>query len=111
YVRIVWWSGCMIRAFFFFQAEDGIRYDLVTGVQTCALPISFVWRGVSDQAPQRLDDERDSTLDLVNGARLGRVERRRDPQLRQRLLSRPPSVLQEPAELRDAPPAACLRYV
>ena len=26
-------------SFFFFQAEDGIRYDLVTGVQTCALPI------------------------------------------------------------------------
>src|SRR5258708_19731272 len=25
---------------FFFQAEDGIRDDLVTGVQTCALPIS-----------------------------------------------------------------------
>src|SRR5258708_10935093 len=28
---------CML--FFFFQAEDGIRDDLVTGVQTCALPI------------------------------------------------------------------------
>src|SRR5258708_34583720 len=28
--------------FFFFQAEDGIRDDLVTGVQTCALPISKV---------------------------------------------------------------------
>src|SRR2546425_12319543 len=27
--------------FFFFQAEDGIRDKLVTGVQTCALPI---WR-------------------------------------------------------------------
>src|SRR5690606_40316680 len=26
--------------FFFFQAEDGIRYFHVTGVQTCALPIS-----------------------------------------------------------------------
>src|SRR3712207_9169097 len=26
--------------FFFFQAEDGIRYIGVTGVQTCALPIS-----------------------------------------------------------------------
>src|SRR5437762_2671512 len=26
--------------FFFFQAEDGIRYTSVTGVQTCALPIS-----------------------------------------------------------------------
>ena len=25
--------------FFFFQAEDGIRDKLVTGVQTCALPI------------------------------------------------------------------------
>src|SRR5207245_8439715 len=26
--------------FFFFQAEDGIRDATVTGVQTCALPIS-----------------------------------------------------------------------
>src|SRR5690606_39008202 len=29
-------DGCV----FFFQAEDGIRYFHVTGVQTCALPIS-----------------------------------------------------------------------
>src|SRR2546422_7200610 len=30
---------------FFFQAEDGIRDVAVTGVQTCALPISFPrWR-------------------------------------------------------------------
>src|SRR3990170_3763263 len=28
-----------IKARCFFQAEDGIRDDLVTGVQTCALPI------------------------------------------------------------------------
>src|SRR6202789_3554403 len=27
---------------FFFQAEDGIRDAVVTGVQTCALPISTV---------------------------------------------------------------------
>src|SRR5206468_2508902 len=27
--------------FFFFQAEDGIRDLIVTGVQTCALPICF----------------------------------------------------------------------
>src|SRR2546430_5864196 len=26
--------------FFFFQAEDGMRFLTVTGVQTCALPIS-----------------------------------------------------------------------
>src|SRR5258708_39764732 len=29
----------MVLCVFFFQAEDGIRDDLVTGVQTCALPI------------------------------------------------------------------------
>src|SRR5207247_4646863 len=28
------------RSYFFFQAEDGIRDPLVTGVQTCAIPIS-----------------------------------------------------------------------
>src|SRR5207247_5449649 len=28
--------------YFFFQAEDGIRDPLVTGVQTCALPILVV---------------------------------------------------------------------
>src|SRR5216683_3002357 len=30
--------------FFFFQAEDGIRDLIVTGVQTCALPISLLSR-------------------------------------------------------------------
>src|SRR5205823_9398725 len=32
---LIVWLCC----FFFFQAEDGIRDKLVTGVQTCALPI------------------------------------------------------------------------
>src|SRR5260370_1943748 len=32
--------------FFFFQAEDGIRDSSVTGVQTCALPISPVQRPI-----------------------------------------------------------------
>src|SRR5262249_59029626 len=31
---------CGFSLFFFFQAEDGIRDWSVTGVQTCALPIS-----------------------------------------------------------------------
>src|SRR5688500_20083194 len=31
----------MYILFFFFQAEDGIRDYKVTGVQTCALPISM----------------------------------------------------------------------
>src|SRR3989441_12579837 len=37
---------------FFFQAEDGIRDKLVTGVQTCALPISLIaqdFRNVFDR--------------------------------------------------------------
>src|SRR5688572_7981683 len=33
--------------FFFFQAEDGIRDLTVTGVQTCALPISHLERTIS----------------------------------------------------------------
>src|SRR5574340_1719051 len=32
-------SSIIVTFFFFFQAEDGIRDLLVTGVQTCALPI------------------------------------------------------------------------
>src|SRR2546430_13539003 len=31
-----------VCSFFFFQAEDGIRDLTVTGVQTCALPISSI---------------------------------------------------------------------
>src|SRR5260221_5311451 len=38
-------SMCM---FFFFQAEDGIRDHCVTGVQTCALPISRYVKGAVD---------------------------------------------------------------
>src|SRR5256884_8013411 len=38
-------------SFFFFQAEDGIRDVAVTGVQTCALPISafaaHTWRAAT----------------------------------------------------------------
>src|SRR5438105_1741791 len=32
-------AGILGCSLFFFQAEDGIRDPLVTGVQTCALPI------------------------------------------------------------------------
>src|SRR2546430_4156879 len=39
----------MWSLFFFFQAEDGIRDLTVTGVQTCALPISG--RGERERLP------------------------------------------------------------
>src|SRR4029434_3049288 len=35
-----WWREANMKVIFFFQAEDGIRDASVTGVQTCALPIS-----------------------------------------------------------------------
>src|SRR5207244_10095275 len=72
---------------FFFQAEDGIRDDLVTGVQTCALPI---WLEVADKAPSpeeeaeqieflarwllSLDDqERAVVAHSLNGLEIGRA--------------------------------------
>src|SRR5690606_40254267 len=40
----------MFFIYFFFQADDGIRYFHVTGVQTCALPIS---RGTAEGRARR----------------------------------------------------------
>src|SRR5690606_41135668 len=39
----------VLLLFFFFQAEDGIRDFHVTGVQTCALPISIYILAVIDR--------------------------------------------------------------
>src|SRR2546430_9220795 len=66
-------TDCIILFFFFFfQAEDGIRDLTVTGVQTCALPISRALRAdprelgpfanpalheVGDRLPIRFDDD------------------------------------------------------
>src|SRR5256885_9022885 len=48
-VLLSWGGGSMLECvarsacvYFFFQAEDGIRDYKVTGVQTCALPISYI---------------------------------------------------------------------
>src|SRR2546426_6947506 len=49
----------MFCIFFFFQAEDGIRDYKVTGVQTCALPISGRREGAPASAP-RLFGEREA---------------------------------------------------
>jgi len=39
-------TGCVVSlcSLFFFQAEDGIRDSSVTGVQTCALPIYWLFQ-------------------------------------------------------------------
>src|SRR5260370_27469141 len=47
--------------FFFFQAEDGIRDSSVTGVQTCALPISPRTNAlVHCKAPEHLSSEEEA---------------------------------------------------
>src|SRR2546422_5886965 len=71
--------GCFF--FFFFQAEDGIRDVAVTGVQTCALPISRAsggpicgrsgWKNSAQDATHgRTDGLREQAMD-----RLRAVER------------------------------------
>src|SRR6266498_496040 len=55
----------MICFFFFFQAEDGIRDADVTGVQTCALPISG-----STSPPRRRESRRPRRRQAGNGASL-----------------------------------------
>ena len=54
-VRFFWF-------FFFFQAEDGIRDWSVTGVQTCALPISL-----KPQPNEHIFHYRNFALELVRG--------------------------------------------
>src|SRR5690348_17994305 len=51
-------SGMVYEIFFFFQAEDGIRDGRVTGVQTCALPISYFFRAVFPGRLPRLGGRR-----------------------------------------------------
>src|SRR5258706_6977445 len=51
--------------FFFFQAEDGMRDWSVTGVQTCALPISLPSEAALSDACDGLRDDRRTSLRLA----------------------------------------------
>src|SRR5262249_62183981 len=57
-------QGPGVLVFFFFQAEDGIRDWSVTGVQTCALPISLGARNVLIKGGHGGGDQ---SLDLLIG--------------------------------------------
>src|SRR3989449_1970778 len=48
--------------FFFFQAEDGIRDVAVTGVQTCALPISLAEASPHSRLCARLEVKAGASL-------------------------------------------------
>src|SRR2546428_4026855 len=55
--------------FFFFQAEDGIRDLIVTGVQTCALPIFFRSRSVRLRRTSSLKEELPPSMSVSPGSR------------------------------------------
>src|SRR5438105_5813034 len=68
----------------FFQAEDGIRDPLVTGVQTCALPISLsvakeknvsaaAIRVVSDRFDEDMPADISATVDERGRVKIGGV--------------------------------------
>src|SRR5437773_5834755 len=50
-------GSMLLFIFFFFQAEDGIRDRDVTGVQTCALPISGLSYGFEVAQPRTRVEE------------------------------------------------------
>src|SRR5690606_1261410 len=74
----------VLRCFFFFQAEDGIRDFHVTGVQTCALPISPTSTpSVATSALASAASKAPSAMNADTYARVGTasVTKRLSPQL------------------------------
>src|SRR2546429_4519239 len=89
--------------FFFFQAEDGIRDVAVTGVQTCALPISvppgiegtvvdvkvFSRRGVDkDERAKSIEEEEIGRLEKDYQDEIAMVEMERDQKLKNLLVGK-----------------------
>src|SRR2546430_11156383 len=58
----------MLCFFFFFQAEDGIRDLTVTGVQTCALPISGHMAGVWARSDDTRGVHKAPANEVIRGA-------------------------------------------
>src|SRR5690625_1389519 len=68
--------------FFFFQAEDGIRDGHVTGVQTCALPISAkILTVLKGEKVEAFDVEIVSSVPQKKPATKGMVVKVTDPKL------------------------------
>src|SRR2546430_6024233 len=87
------------QLFFFFQAEDGIRDLTVTGVQTCALPISARPRAGPDERPRaRRRRRRAARGEVVPLVRVELFERRLTPELESRLIERLTETLLEVLE-------------
>src|SRR2546430_6715124 len=70
-----------VAGFFFFQAEDGIRDLTVTGVQTCALPISEAGKPVDYLRVRALPLSDEIANFVRRHERVYVVEQNRDGQL------------------------------
>src|SRR2546422_2068448 len=90
--------GCILCCciFFFFQAEDGIRDVAVTGVQTCALPIS---QDRARDSGRRLFRR---AAALARGDRRGGGTARHRPHLRPSAARATPYGPRDPAEIGRA---------
>src|SRR5258708_38696962 len=62
-----------MKVLFFFQAEDGIRDDLVTGVQTCALPISYIVIVIDELADLMMVDTNNVEESITRLAQMARA--------------------------------------
>src|SRR5947207_4893318 len=71
-------SSSRMVAFFFFQAEDGIRAHCVTGVQTCALPICRFLRAVPSVEALAVEQHQGVRRRALRGV----IPRRHDRRLR-----------------------------
>src|SRR2546430_7390667 len=87
--------------FFFFQAEDGIRDLTVTGVQTCALPISEA----DDGARQAKECLMDVVADLPTDAQSP------EPMQQGKRLLDDPAVLAQPGAVFEIGRASCRERV
>src|SRR5574342_1123584 len=91
--------------FFFFQAEYGIRDPVVTGVQTCALPIWDISRGKRSSMPQP-KTRPDSPVPSLQGTLRSESEIRGTLRFLPQLEMRPSSNAPSPVESREAPPTS-----
>src|SRR5436190_15126279 len=98
--------------FFFFQAEDGIRDHCVTGVQTCALPISDRFMPTTNGAGGRsgaLWRLRNGMVECARGRQLRMADAARLPRLRRGSRSR--TRARPGAHLRKIGRASCRERV
>src|SRR5476651_2472488 len=99
----------LLCLFFFFQAEDGIRDIGVTGVQTCALPISWpkstiVWTWARARSPEK------SSQIFFRVSRCGCVCARSQAPRRPRANSNPAATINIARGARDPPELRMLGF-